>query len=205
MPSSVHAKTMVGDLDRGRTAAHRRRHDSEPGGANEVLLCRRAAVGGRLAVYARRGAADPIQMARAADRAGVGAAQPGVTMLLDPEDYISRELLRTGTWERPSWDAIHAHLSDGAVFVDVGAHIGYYSLKAARVVGAAGRVIAVEPNPPTSTSSKRTSARAARRSSACSPSPVRTPKRLWTCSLHRASTPGRRRSPGTTPRKAAGP
>jgi len=98
-----------------------------------------------------RGAALPTRfrwLVRPTEPAWV-QLEPGVTMLLDPEDYISRELLRTGTWERPSWDAIHAHLSDGAVFVDVGAHIGYYSLKAARVVGAGGRVIAVEPNPPT--------------------------------------------------------
>jgi FkbM family methyltransferase len=33
--------------------------------------------------------------------------------------------------------------------VDVGAHIGWYSLKAARVLGSKGNVIAVEPNPDT--------------------------------------------------------
>jgi FkbM family methyltransferase len=75
--------------------------------------------------------------------------EPHVTMLLDPEDYVSAEILRTGAWESASWDAIRQHLSPGAVFVDVGAHIGYYSLKAAPVVGPEGRVIAVEPNPPT--------------------------------------------------------
>ena len=75
--------------------------------------------------------------------------EPGVTMLLDPEDYVSREILRTGAWERPSWEAMRSHLSNGSVFIDVGAHIGYYSLKAANVVGASGKVIAVEPSPPT--------------------------------------------------------
>src|SRR6187397_1877746 len=62
--------------------------------------------------------------------------EPGVTMLLDPDDYVSREILRTEAWERPSWDAMRAHLPEGGVFVDVGEHIGYYSLKAAAVVGA---------------------------------------------------------------------
>ncbi|MBE2215354.1 MAG: FkbM family methyltransferase [Opitutaceae bacterium] len=38
--------------------------------------------------------------------------------------------------------------SDG-VFVDVGANVGIYSLTAARALGASGRVIALEPNPPT--------------------------------------------------------
>lgn len=74
--------------------------------------------------------------------------EPSVTMLLDPEDYVSAEILRTGEWEAESWQAIRRHLSAGAVFVDVGAHIGYYSLKAAPIVGS-GRVIAIEPNPPT--------------------------------------------------------
>ena len=35
----------------------------------------------------------------------------------------------------------------GEVVIDVGAHIGLYTLKAARAVGANGRVIAVEPGP----------------------------------------------------------
>lgn len=75
--------------------------------------------------------------------------EPSVTMLLDPEDYVSAEIIRTGEWEPESWNAIAKHLPAGGVFVDVGAHIGYYSLKAAPVVGAGGHVIAVEPNPPT--------------------------------------------------------
>ena len=75
--------------------------------------------------------------------------EPSITMLLDPEDYVSAEILRKGTWEPASWDAILPYLNGDAVFVDVGAHIGYYSLKAAAVLGSRGRVIAVEPNPPT--------------------------------------------------------
>ena len=35
----------------------------------------------------------------------------------------------------------------GEVVVDVGAHIGLYTLRAARDVGANGKVIAVEPDP----------------------------------------------------------
>jgi FkbM family methyltransferase len=38
-------------------------------------------------------------------------------------------------------------LSAGATFIDVGADIGYYSLKAAPIVEAQGHVIAIEPNP----------------------------------------------------------
>jgi FkbM family methyltransferase len=75
--------------------------------------------------------------------------EPSVTMLLDPDDYVSNEILRKGTWEPESWDAIRPQLTGDAVFVDVGAHIGYYSLKAAAALGPGGRVIAIEPNPPT--------------------------------------------------------
>jgi len=75
--------------------------------------------------------------------------EPHVTMLLDPDDLVSKVILITGSWEPESWHAIDRHLAPGATFVDVGAHIGYYSLKAAPVVGAAGRVIAIEPNPQT--------------------------------------------------------
>jgi FkbM family methyltransferase len=41
--------------------------------------------------------------------------------------------------------AINGHLVSGAVFIDVGAHIGVYSLVAARRVGAHGQVYAIEP------------------------------------------------------------
>jgi FkbM family methyltransferase len=38
-------------------------------------------------------------------------------------------------------------LDEGDVFLDVGAHVGFYSLVASVRVGAAGRVVAVEPSP----------------------------------------------------------
>jgi FkbM family methyltransferase len=75
--------------------------------------------------------------------------EPSITMLLDPDDSVSAEILRKGSWEPESWNAIRPYLTGDAVFVDVGAHTGYYSLKAAAALGPRGRVIAVEPNPPT--------------------------------------------------------
>jgi FkbM family methyltransferase len=70
-------------------------------------------------------------------------------MLLDPSDYVSDEILETGRWEPECWAAIKEHLPIGGTFIDVGAHIGYFSLKAAKIVGATGRVIAIEANPDT--------------------------------------------------------
>lgn len=46
-------------------------------------------------------------------------------------------------------DAILKPLSEGDVFIDVGANIGYYSILASRIVGQSGRVIAIEAFPDT--------------------------------------------------------
>jgi FkbM family methyltransferase len=72
--------------------------------------------------------------------------EPGVTMRLDPHDLVSTVILATGGWEPETWRALKPHLPVGGTFIDVGAQIGWYSLRAARVVGPTGRVIAVEPN-----------------------------------------------------------
>ena len=72
--------------------------------------------------------------------------EPGVTMLLDPYDSISGYILAFGEWEPMTWHELEQHVPAGGTFVDVGAHIGWYSLKAAKAVGPKGRVIAVEPN-----------------------------------------------------------
>jgi FkbM family methyltransferase len=72
--------------------------------------------------------------------------EPGVTMWLDPYDLVGGSILASGEWEPKTWHALQQHVSAGGTFVDVGAHIGWYSLKAAKLVGPKGRVIAVEPN-----------------------------------------------------------
>ncbi len=72
--------------------------------------------------------------------------EPGITMLLDPADQVSRHILATGEWEPETWHVLRQHVASGGTFIDVGAHIGWYSLKAAKVVGAGGHVLAVEPN-----------------------------------------------------------
>jgi FkbM family methyltransferase len=52
-----------------------------------------------------------------------------------------------GVYELPIQDAIATALSDGDVFYDVGANIGFFSLIAARAVGSGGHVYAFEPVP----------------------------------------------------------
>ena len=77
--------------------------------------------------------------------------EPGVSLKLDPADDVGRTILvsRGGHWEPEVWAAISEPLKPGAVFIDVGAHIGYDTLKAARLVGDTGKVVAFEPNPTT--------------------------------------------------------
>jgi FkbM family methyltransferase len=75
--------------------------------------------------------------------------EPGIKMQLDPYDLVSARILQTGEWEPQSVQAVADHLTPNGTFVDVGAHIGYYSLKAAGMVGPSGHVLAIEPNPQT--------------------------------------------------------
>ncbi len=67
---------------------------------------------------------------------------PGAGLLLDlagaSADYGS------GTNELPVQEAVVETLGVGDVFVDVGANVGYFSLLAARAVGADGQVVAIE-------------------------------------------------------------
>jgi FkbM family methyltransferase len=67
-------------------------------------------------------------------------------MLVDPQTLIGRVLAVSGEWEPHVTSAFRGLLSPGDVCVDVGAHIGYYTLLASRVVGPTGRVYALEPS-----------------------------------------------------------
>jgi FkbM family methyltransferase len=75
--------------------------------------------------------------------------EPHVHMRLDPTDFLDHTVLATGAWEPDTSRGLLKQVPAGGVFVDVGAHVGYYSLKAAPLVGPRGRVLAIEPNPET--------------------------------------------------------
>jgi len=75
--------------------------------------------------------------------------EPGISMNLDPRDLVSMSILRSHSWQPEVWDALSARLGPGAVLIDVGAHIGTFTLKGAVRVGPTGKVIAFEPNPET--------------------------------------------------------
>jgi FkbM family methyltransferase len=52
-----------------------------------------------------------------------------------------------GEWAPDIAHLLQAFLAPGGTFVDVGANVGYFSVMASRLVGAEGRVFAVEPDP----------------------------------------------------------
>lgn len=52
-----------------------------------------------------------------------------------------------GTFEDYKTAAVVEHIHEGDIVIDVGAHVGYYSAIASRLVGTQGRVISFEPRP----------------------------------------------------------
>ena len=72
----------------------------------------------------------------------------GFRIHVDPTDYaVGRTLARTGSYEPDVSATLRPCSAQGATFVDIGANIGWFSLLGASLVGAAGRVVAIEPNP----------------------------------------------------------
>ena len=70
-------------------------------------------------------------------------------MVVDTGDTVGRVLAVAGEWEPHLTDAFRGRLAPGDVCVDVGAHVGYYTLLASRLVGPQGQVYAFEPSPRT--------------------------------------------------------
>ena len=52
-----------------------------------------------------------------------------------------------GTYEREQTEFFRNELRPGGTVVDIGAHVGYYTLLSAELVGPTGKVVAFEPNP----------------------------------------------------------
>ena len=71
----------------------------------------------------------------------------GLQMILDPYEWLQQGIIAKGCTEPLTTKLIQRLLTPGDTFVDVGAHIGHHALIGAREVGAAGRVIAIDPQP----------------------------------------------------------
>jgi len=84
---------------------------------------------------------------RGAFQARLPAEAGGWRYACDLRDMISREVFFTGGYGPQETALLRAILRPGRTFVDVGANWGYFSLLAAHLVGAGGRVVAVEADP----------------------------------------------------------
>ncbi len=60
---------------------------------------------------------------------------------------VSSAMFTEGIWEPEETKFLEKNLRPGMVFVDIGAHIGYYTVLASSLVGSTGKVFAFEPDP----------------------------------------------------------
>jgi FkbM family methyltransferase len=70
----------------------------------------------------------------------------GHHVYLDPRMSMNQEFI-TGTFEKNVKAIFEQLVKPGMLVVDVGAHVGFYTLLAARLVGTRGKVYAFEPQP----------------------------------------------------------
>jgi len=70
----------------------------------------------------------------------------GFLFRIDPQDPFQAAMM-LGLFDRPTAWMMRRHTRPGTVAIDIGAHLGYFSLRLARLVGPAGAVHAFEPDP----------------------------------------------------------
>jgi len=71
----------------------------------------------------------------------------GCTIFLDRSDIAVSGALALKGFETFETELFKQALKPGMNFVDIGAHIGYYSLIASKIVGSSGKVFSLEPEP----------------------------------------------------------
>lgn len=74
-------------------------------------------------------------------------ARFGARFACDSRDLIQRYISLFGVWEPHMTRWLRGRLGAGDTFIDVGANIGYFAVLGSRLVGAKGRVVAIEASP----------------------------------------------------------
>jgi FkbM family methyltransferase len=70
---------------------------------------------------------------------------PAVRLLLDLSDHVIGLNILRGSYERDEIRFVRSLLDPGDVAIDAGAHIGFFTIQMAAMVGSEGRVYAFEP------------------------------------------------------------
>jgi FkbM family methyltransferase len=73
----------------------------------------------------------------------------GMTIRVAWTDHVSKRILAAGYYEPETVALFHRFIQPGMVVLDIGAHIGQYTLVASRLVGQSGGVHSFEPDPDT--------------------------------------------------------
>ena len=96
------------------------------------------------------GAAEPDLDALCRSLAGreVSLAVPGGTVRVDLGDWTSIVMIRLRAWEPHLSGLARALVRPGDLAIDVGAHVGTWTLLLASLVGERGQVVAFEPHGP---------------------------------------------------------
>ncbi len=72
----------------------------------------------------------------------------GSPMLVNSNDYYGPlNLINGGRYEEENVEILHSFLEDGAVFLDIGANLGFFSLRIGQRLRRHGKVYAFEPHP----------------------------------------------------------
>jgi len=69
------------------------------------------------------------------------------SILLPHDEVMLPWIQHYRRWEPEVASCLRSLLAPGMTFVDIGAHVGYHTLLALQLVGHAGRIVAVEPEP----------------------------------------------------------
>jgi len=94
--------------------------------------------------------AHVLALAVKSDNTAVVQLRDGATLKIWLNDSYWLFLLRPSATYEPEVDfVLNSQLTSNSFFIDAGANIGYWSAKAARLIGEQGRVIAIEASPPT--------------------------------------------------------
>ena len=75
----------------------------------------------------------------------ISEIEPGVRLFVDLADHVIGLNIVRGTYEREEIAFVRSLLRAGDAAIDVGAHIGFFTMQMAAMVGAHGRVVAFEP------------------------------------------------------------